>query len=273
MLTQKRLSSFLLCRCFLFHHHSSNIVAAAISTSTFCLKDKSDRSEKTRTAPKSNKQQTPASLKTTKSQSAQSSTTISGSSEENAEVDPPLPSADPKDLKASLNRLVESYKRELSKLRGATASPGMLDSVIVEAYGEHQPLTSLAQVSLKSPSLLVVNPFDSSLSQQIADAIRAVEELNLNPSVDGQIVNVPVPRTSKETREATAKLVSKAAEGAKVRVRRLRQAALERIKKKNEGSSEDDIRRDNKEVDDQVSAVVAEITKLADKKRIEVESI
>jgi ribosome recycling factor len=53
----------------------------------------------------------------------------------------------------------------------------------------------------------------------------------------------------------------------------LRQAALERIKKNNEGSSEDDIRRDNKEVDDQVSAVVAEITKLADKKRIEVESI
>lgn len=245
---------------------------AAISTSTRLLKDKPDRSDKTRPAPKA-KQQTSPSVKAAKGQSAHSPHSVSEANEEDVEVDQPLPPADPKDLKASLTRLIESYKRELSKLRGATASPGMLDSVIVEAYGERQPLTSLAQVSLKSPNLLVVNPFDSALSQQIAEAIRAVEELNLNPSVDGQIVNVPVPKTSKETREATAKLVSKAAEGAKVRVRRLRQAALERIKKQSEGNSEDNIRRENKIVDDQVSSVVTDITKLADKKRIEVESI
>jgi ribosome recycling factor len=233
------------------------------TNSSFIFKDKPDRSGKTtKPSPKSNTKQTKQPIQ------------VSSESNDREDVDEtPLPPADPKDLKASLNRLVESYKRELSKLRGATASPGMLDSIIVEAYGERQPLTSLAQISLKSPNLLVINPFDSALSQQIAEAIRAVEELNLNPSVDGQIVNVPVPKTSKETREATAKLVSKAAEGAKVRVRRLRQAALERLKKQTEGSSEDDIRRESKVIDDKVSAVITEVSKLADIKRLEVEKI
>ncbi|RYG57511.1 ribosome-recycling factor [archaeon] len=68
------------------------------------------------------------------------------------------------------------------------------------------------------------------LASAIADAIRDAG-LNLNPAVEGNIVRVPVPKASKETRDATIKLVSKIAENAKTRIRHVRQAALDKLKK------------------------------------------
>jgi ribosome recycling factor len=40
----------------------------------------------------------------------------------------------------------------------------MLDHVMVEAYGETQPLVGVAQVALKNPQLIMVNPFDGAVS-------------------------------------------------------------------------------------------------------------
>jgi ribosome recycling factor len=173
------------------------------------------------------------------------------------------------DLKTVLARQVDYAKRELAKLRGATANPNMLDGVMVEAYGERQALPALAQITLRNPQLILVAPFDGALATAVADAIRDAD-LNLNPSVDGDAVRVPVPRASKETREQTVKVVSKIAEAAKTRIRRARQAALERLRKQ-EGVSEDDIRRETKTVDEEVAKATAEVAKAADKKRVEVE--
>jgi hypothetical protein len=44
------------------------------------------------------------------------------------------------------------------------STAGMLDHVPVEAYGERQPLSGLAQIALRNPTLLVVNPFDAAVS-------------------------------------------------------------------------------------------------------------
>ena len=149
----------------------------------------------------------------------------------------------------------------------------MLDHVFVEAYGERQSLPSVAQISLKTANLIVVNPFDAAvrgrrrpararrrargaaprhararlttplaprtaprpaciaqLADTIGDAIRDAD-LNLNPQVEGSLVRVPIPKSSKETKEATVKLISKIAEAGKNRVRRVRQAAMEKLKK------------------------------------------
>ena len=108
------------------------------------------------------------------------------------------------------------------------------------------------------------------LASAIADGIRSAG-LNLNPSVDGTIVRVPVPKASKETRDATLKLVSKVAEAAKTRVRRVRQAAMDKMKKV-EGVSTDQVFRDIKEVQDLTNAAADEIAKAADRKKAEVEA-
>ena len=184
------------------------------------------------------------------------------------------PDADPsprfgKDFPSQLARQVDFCKRELAKLRGSTATPNMLDAVTVTAYGETQQLKDLAQVALKGPLLLVVSPFDSALLDTIAEAIRDAE-LGLNPQAEGNMLRVPVPRASKETREAAAKLVAGVAEQAKTRVRRVRAAELGRLKEQT-GVSEDDVKRDSKAVEDAVAAAVAEIGKLAAAKKLLVE--
>jgi len=102
----------------------------------------------------------------------------------------------------------------------------------------------------------------------IADGIRSAG-LNLNPSVDGTIVRVPVPKASKETRDATLKLVSKVAEAAKTRVRRGRQAAMGKMKKGGGVSTHHGF-RDIKEGQDPPKTPADEIAKAADPQKAEV---
>jgi ribosome recycling factor len=173
-----------------------------------------------------------------------------------------------KDLASMLGRSVDYARREMAKVRGSVVSASMLDHVLVEAYGEMQPMRDVGQVSLKGAAMLVVNPFDASLAEAVGNAIRDAD-LGLNPTVEGAVVRVAVPKASKETREAAAKLVSKIAEHAKTRARRARAADLERIKKA--ALPEDDARRESKVVEEAVAAATAEIAKLADAKRLEIE--
>lgn len=158
----------------------------------------------------------------------------SGGSETSVDANGPdvggLDDIDPANLKVQMTKSIEYAKREFAKLRGGTATPQMLDHVQVEAYGERQPLSGLAQVSLKNPQLFVISPFDAALANAISNAIRDAG-LNLNPSVEGQAVKVPVPKPSKETRDTNLKLVAKIGEAAKAAIRRVRQGALDKLKK------------------------------------------
>ena len=173
-----------------------------------------------------------------------------------------------KDLPSMLARAVDYAKREFTKVRGSAVNAAMLDHIQVEAYGEMQPLKDVAQVALKGATTLVVNPFDGALAEAVANAVRDAD-LGLNPTIDGNLVRVLLPKASKETREAAAKLVSKIAEHAKTRVRRARATELEKIKKA--ALPEDDARRDSKAVDETVAIATAEIAKLAEAKKLEVE--
>ena len=108
------------------------------------------------------------------------------------------------------------------------------------------------------------------MAAAIADAIRDAG-LNLNPSVDGNVVRVPVPKPSKETRDATLRLAAKIAEAARSRIRRVRQAAMDKLKKV-EGVSPDETFREMKEVQAQTAVATDEVGKLADKKKAELET-
>ena len=178
-----------------------------------------------------------------------------------------------KSLPATLARQVASLKRELERIRGATPSAAMLDGVRVPAYGEHKALAELAQVVLRPPSTLLVSPFDAALAGAISEAIRAAD-LGLNPVDEGPgaPLRVPIPKASKESREAAVKLVSRAAEQAKVRVRRVRAGALGDLKKA-AGLSEDDLRRETEGVERQAAAATAEVAKLAEAKRVALEKL
>lgn len=179
-----------------------------------------------------------------------------------------------KDFASQLARQILFAKRELGKLRGSSVSADLLDGILVQAYGEMQPLKDLAQVALRGPTQLVVSPFDAALCGAIGEAIRA-SDLGLNPQEEGgTMLRVPVPKPSKETREAATKQVSKIAEQAKVRVRRVRSGALDKVKKAAGGAgvSEDELKREGDSIEAAAAAATAEVAKMAEVKRKEIEA-
>jgi len=96
------------------------------------------------------------------------------------------------DAKMRMEAALEALRREFATVRTGKATPALLDTVRVEAYGSKMPLNQLATISTPESSLLVVQPFDKTL---LADVERAImtADLGLNPANDGNIIRIPIP--------------------------------------------------------------------------------
>ena len=92
-----------------------------------------------------------------------------------------------------MNAAFSFFQDELKKVRTGRAHAGMLDGVMVEAYGSKMPLNQVANVTAPEAQMLLVTPFDPSNITAISSAIRDNQSLGFNPSDDGRVVRVPVP--------------------------------------------------------------------------------
>ena len=124
-----------------------------------------------------------------------------------------------KDSRSSMDKAMESSKRELSSIRTGKASVSLLDTVKVEAYGQTMPLNQVASVSAPEPRLLTVTPWDKGLTQPIEKALRE-SDLGLNPMTQTGIIRVPIPALNEERRRDLVKVVHKLAEEARIGIRR-----------------------------------------------------
>lgn len=162
------------------------------------------------------------------------------------------------DMKGAL----ESLARELSKIRTGRATPKLLEGVqvLVQSYGTSMPINQLATIQAADARLLVVQPWDKSTISDIERSIVAAG-LGLNPANDGQVVRVPVPPLTQERREELVKLVRKAGEDAKVRIRHVRREYNEifRSAEKEGDVSEDESRKLQARVQDATDRFVAQI--------------
>ncbi|MED5564619.1 MAG: ribosome recycling factor, partial [Gemmatimonadota bacterium] len=66
-----------------------------------------------------------------------------------------------------MEEAVDAVRREFSTVRTGKATPALLDTVKVDAYGAKMPLNQVASVSTPEASLLVVQPFDNTLLPDI----------------------------------------------------------------------------------------------------------
>ena len=156
-------------------------------------------------------------------------------------------------------------------MRGGDVNAELFDACAVEAYGDRQPLATVAHVAVASPTLVRISCFDPQLAPAVAKAVADIEGLGLNPNVSGGDVVVPIPRPSKEQRSALAKAAGAAAEEAKKRARNHRRDAHDRLKKASGGVSEDDVRAKKGAIDER-STVRRTGTKLADEKKKAIET-
>jgi ribosome recycling factor len=173
-----------------------------------------------------------------------------------------------KDMRAAMDKGIESTRREFASIRSGKASPNMLDTVRVDMYGTSMALNQVASVSAPEPRVLIVTPFDKSQAKVIEKAIRE-SDLGLDPSAQGAIIRVPLPSMNEQRRKELVKVVHKLAEEGKIAVRHARTHAREALKKL-QGVSEDDVKHAEKDlqkvhddyihkIDDLIKAKEAEI--------------
>ena len=179
-----------------------------------------------------------------------------------------------KEAQARMTDALDALRREFATVRTGKATPALLDTVKVEAYGTKMPLNQVASVHSPDATLLVVQPFDKSLLGEIEKGIQ-VADLGLNPGNDGNVIRVPIPPLTEERRKEFAKLLHKMAEEARVSIRHARKVARDDIHRriKEHEIGEDIGRREEDQVEKLTHDFTDQIDELLKRKEQEVMAI
>lgn len=155
-------------------------------------------------------------------------------------------------IKSKLEDSLKHFQDELSKLRTGRAHAGVLDKVMVEAYGVNMPLKQLANISAPEAQLLQITPFDTNNLQAIASAIREDKGLGLNPVDDGMVIRIQVPALTTERRAEIVKQLGDRTEECMIAMRNARHEVIKELEqaKKDRKISEDDYKRNEKQIED-----------------------
>jgi len=168
-----------------------------------------------------------------------------------------------KDIETRMSDAVAALKEKFKTLRTGRANLGLLDGIVVSAYGTEVPINQVANLSVPDPTLIVAAPWDAKMAPEIERAIRK-SDLGLNPQSDGKIVRIPIPSLTEERRKELAKKAHHMAEEARIEIRRFRHEGNDRLKK---------MLRDKEISEDDEHRALEESQKMTDKKVAEVDEV
>src|SRR5580692_641828 len=166
------------------------------------------------------------------------------------------------ETEAAMEKGVEFMLHEFAAVRTGKASPALVENIDVEAYGTAMKLKQLALISTPEPRLLLIQPFDASVTKDIERALKE-SKIGITPAVDGKLIRLPIPELSEERRKDLVKTVRHMAEEARVRIRGSRRTGIDEIKK---------IEKSGEITEDERHDLEDEIQKLTDKYVKEVDS-
>ena len=138
---------------------------------------------------------------------------------------------------------------------------GLLEHITVSAYGTATPLAQLGAIIARDASTLVVNLYDTTLAPAVEAAVSA-SSLGLSARVEGDQVVVPIPAPTAESLAKVAKLAAAAGEQARVSGRRIRADAMDELKRAEAGTSKDETRRREKDLQAAVDAFTKDVGSL-----------
>ena len=173
-------------------------------------------------------------------------------------------------LKTNIKETEDWLSRELSGIRTGRATPILLDSVKVTAYGALSPLSQVANIGVEDARTLRIIPWDRSLGKDIEKAITDAN-LGVGVSTDDQGLRVSFPELTAERRTQLVNLAGEKTETAKVTLRGHRTDAIKEIEKlQKEGMSEDQAKRDKEELQKLIDAGTEALAAHLKKKETEI---
>ena len=146
------------------------------------------------------------------------------------------------DATEQMNKAIQHLVTALAQIRAGKATPGMLDSIMVDYYGSTTPLNQVSSVTTPDAHTIMIKPWEKTLIQEIEKAIMN-SDLGFNPQNDGEQVIINVPALTEERRRDLVRQVKNEGENCKISLRNSRHDVLHQVKAlKEDGISEDDIK-------------------------------
>lgn len=177
------------------------------------------------------------------------------------------------DGESRMSKTLEALDNAFQKIRTGRAHPSILNGIMVSYYGADTPLNQVANVSAEDARTLLVQPFDRTMVEAIDKAIREAD-LGLNP-MTADVIRVPMPALTEETRRDMQKLARSEAENSRVSIRNIRRDMLSDIKDlaKEKEISEDEERRAGDDIQKITDKFIATIDENLEKKENELMAV
>lgn len=128
-----------------------------------------------------------------------------------------------------MQQAIDGIRHEFASIRTGKASPALVESLQVEAYGSKMSLNQLATIAAPESRLLVIQPWDRSIVGSVMKAIQS-SDLGLTPMHDGSVIRVPIPQLNEERRKELVRLAHKIAESGRISIRHSRKEANDQVK-------------------------------------------
>lgn len=172
-----------------------------------------------------------------------------------------------KRTEAEMKKAVDHLHEELKHLRTGRASVTMLDGILVDYYGTPTPINQVANLNVADATMLVAQPWDSSMITAIEKALRK-SDYGFNPQNDGKAIRIPVPPLTEERRKGLVKKAHEIGETARTAIRQARHVGRDAVKalEKDHKISQDDERRGYDEIQKLHDQFIAEIGKAVEHK-------
>ena len=148
------------------------------------------------------------------------------------------------DADTRMGKSIESLKQDLMKIRTGRAHTSLLDSITVDYYGNVTPLNQVANISILDSRTLSIQVWEKQMTPVVEKAILK-SDLGLNPATSGDLMRIPLPPLTEETRKNLTKVVRHEGENTKVAVRNIRRDAngsLKELEKEKEISEDEEHR-------------------------------
>jgi len=172
-----------------------------------------------------------------------------------------------------MQKALEHFESELSKIRAGRASSAMLDGIEVDAYGTKTPLFQVGNISTPDARTLSIQPWDTSLVPAIEKAIMQAN-IGITPQNDGKIIRLNIPALTEERRKELVKQSKHQAENCRIAIRTVRKDANEKAKKlEKDGLPEDAFKKCETDIQNLTNDFSARIEKHLEIKEKEIMTV
>ena len=176
-------------------------------------------------------------------------------------------------VKENMQGALNYLEKELEKIRAGKANVKMLDGIKIDYYGTMTPLDQVAGLTTPDPKQIAIQPWEKNLITPIEKAILAAN-LGFNPQNNGEIIRIVIPALTEERRKELVKKVKQEIEQTKVNIRNIRRNANDEAKKlKDNGVSEDEIKKLETDIQKTTDDFIAKTDKYLELKEKEIMTV